>query len=270
MCGRYVNVASSADLTDELDVEESVGDELAPSWNIAPTDPVRVVVRRRPHGADEHADPVRQLRTVRWGLVPNWSRTRAGGAKMINARVETVTSKPAFKSAAARRRALAPALGYYEWQPTEHGKVAHFLHAPGQALLTFASLYEIWRDPDLPDDHPDKWLWTCTIITRPAADTLGHIHDRCPVIVPADLRGAWLDCTTDDPATAQDLLERMPEPHLEPRVVSPAVGNVRNNGPELIEPAEPAQDAAPPQAALPLSLDDSNIVDLGAHRSRRR
>jgi putative SOS response-associated peptidase YedK len=248
MCGRYVNVASSADLTADLDVEETVGDELPPSWNIAPTDPVRVIMQRRPHGADEHADPVRQLRTVRWGLVPNWSRARGGGAKMINARVETVTTKPAFKSAAARRRALTPALGYYEWQSTGHGKVAHFLHAPDDRLLTFAGLYEIWRDPDLPDDHPDKWLWTSTIITRPAADTLGHIHDRCPVIVPAELRAAWLDCSSDDPATARELLDRMPEPHLEPRVVSPAVGNVRNNGPELIEavpdesePAEPRQ-----------------------------
>jgi putative SOS response-associated peptidase YedK len=112
MCGRYVNVASSADLTDEFDVEEVIGDGVPPSWNIAPTDPVRVVVQRVPRGSDG-AEPVRQLRTVQWGLVPNWSKTRTGGAKMINARIETVTTKPAFKTAAARRRCLLPSLGYY-------------------------------------------------------------------------------------------------------------------------------------------------------------
>ena len=112
MCGRYVNVASSADLTDEFDVEEAIGEDLPPSWNVAPTDPVRVIVKRRPVD-DREAAPVRQLRTVRWGLVPAWSKTRGGGAKMINARSETVASKPAFKAAAASRRCLAPSLGYY-------------------------------------------------------------------------------------------------------------------------------------------------------------
>lgn len=237
MCGRYVNAATTVELTHEFAVEETLDADLPPSWNIAPTDRVRVVTLRRPHNADENADPVRQLRTVQWGLLPNWSKTRRPRAPMINARVETVTAKPAFKAAAGRRRALVPALGYYEWQTTEHGKIAHFLHNPNEAPMAFAGLYEIWRDPDLPDDHPDKWLWTNTIITRPAADSLGHIHDRCPVIVPPDLHHDWLDCATGDPATAQELLHEIPEPHLEPRIVSRAVGNVRNNGPELIEPA---------------------------------
>ena len=116
MCGRYVNVASTADLSSEFGVEEVIGDDLAPSWNIAPTDPVRVIMKRRRHADDDDAEQVRQLRTLRWGLVPSWSRTRTGGAKMINARIETVTAKPAFKAAAARRRCLCPAQGYFEWQ----------------------------------------------------------------------------------------------------------------------------------------------------------
>jgi putative SOS response-associated peptidase YedK len=170
--------------------------------------------------------------------VPNWSRDRSGGAKMINARIETVTTKPAFKAAAARRRCLLPSLGYYEWQKTDHGKVPHFLHDPDGRLLAMAGLYELWRDRSLPDDDPNRWLWTCTVITQQASDLLGEIHDRNPVIVPADLHEQWLDCSSDDADTAQRLLDRIPEAHLEPYVVSAAVGNVRNNGPELIEPVD--------------------------------
>lgn len=238
MCGRYVNVAASSDLLDEFDADEVVGDDLAPSWNVAPTDPVRMLVQRAPRDADRTAPAARQIRTARWGLVPSWSRDRKGGAKMINARIETVTQKPAFKAAAARRRCLVPALGYYEWQKTDQGKVAHFLHDPDGHLLAMAGLYELWRDASLPDDDPGRWLWTCTIITQQATDLLGAIHDRNPVVVPAELRADWLDCSSDDPETASRLLEQIPEARLEPYPVSPDVGNVGNNGPELIEPVD--------------------------------
>jgi putative SOS response-associated peptidase YedK len=240
MCGRYVNVASNDDLTEEFEVEEVLGDAPGPSWNIAPTDPVRVVMRRRPAGSDGDAAQVTQLRTVKWGLVPNWSRTPSGGAKMINARIETVTSKPAFKTAAARRRCLLPSLGYYEWQKTDHGKVPYFLHDPGGQLLAMAGLYELWRDPALSDDDPNRWLWTCTVITQQAPDLLGQIHDRNPVVVPAELRAQWLDCSSEDAVVARRILDEIPPAQLEPYVVSSAVGNVKNNGPELIEPVDPA------------------------------
>jgi putative SOS response-associated peptidase YedK len=257
MCGRYVNVASTDDLTHEFDVAETLDDDLPRSWNVAPTDPVRVVVERHP-GNDRGAPPVRQLRTVRWGLVPSWSRTRNGGAKMINARSETVTSKPAFKAAAARRRCLAPSLGYYEWKHEGGRTIPYFLHALDEPLLAMAGLYEIWRDDALPEDHPNRWLWTCTIITRPATDLVGDIHDRCPVLVPRDLRQQWLDCSADDPLVAQRLLENMPEPRLEPRLVSKDVGNVRNNGPELIEPV-----ADQPADLLPLPGGDESPLGSG-------
>jgi putative SOS response-associated peptidase YedK len=237
MCGRYVSVAADADLVTEFDVEQIIDENPGPSWNIAPTDPVRVVVQRAPHGGDATAQ--RQLRTVRWGLVPSWSRDRSGGARMINARIETVTEKPAFKTAAAKRRCLVPALGYFEWQKTDHGKVPHFLHEPDDRLLAMAGLYELWRDRSRAEDDPARWLWTCTIITQQASDLLGEIHDRNPVVVPPSLRAAWLDCSDADVATAAALLAEMPPARLEPRIVSPAVGNVRNNGPELIEPVAP-------------------------------
>jgi putative SOS response-associated peptidase YedK len=189
MCGRYVNVASTADLSNEFAVEQDIGDDLTPSWNIAPTDPVRVVIKRRPNGDAAHEDKaVRQLRTVRWGLLPSWSKSRSGGAKMINARSETVASKPAFKAAAARRRCLAPSLGYFEWKHDGGRKIPYFLHDPDNSTLAMAGLYEIWRDDSLPEDDPNRWVWTCTIITRQATDLLGEIHDRCPVLVPRGMQ----------------------------------------------------------------------------------
>jgi putative SOS response-associated peptidase YedK len=236
MCGRYVSVASNADLSSEFDVEESLAEDLPPSWNVAPTDPVRMVVQR-PHRGEERA--VRQLRTARWGLVPSWSRDAKGGAKLINARIETVTSKPAFKSAAALRRCLLPSLGYYEWQRTDGGKVPYFLHDPNGHLLAMAGLYELWRDPAAAEDDPHRWLWTCTVITQQAPDLLGEIHDRNPVIVPPALYAAWLNCSGTDAPGAHDVLARIPPARLQPHPVSPAVGNVRNNGPELIEPIVP-------------------------------
>jgi putative SOS response-associated peptidase YedK len=239
MCGRYANSTSTADLAAEFDVGETFGDDVAPSWNIAPTDPVRAVVERPPRpieGAPADPGAERQLRTMRWGLVPSWAKDRKIGARMINARTETVTEKPAFKAAAARRRCLLPAAGYFEWEKTALGKIPYFLHAPGGRPLAFAGLYELWRDHERADDDPDRWLWTCTVITQAATDALGHIHDRSPVIVPPALWSGWLDCSADDPEVARRLLDEMPVPVLEPRVVSTAVNSVKNNGPSLIEP----------------------------------
>jgi len=240
MCGRYVSVASTGDLVDEFDVEEPLDDDVAPSWNVAPTDPVRIVVER---ARKDESEIHRQLRTVTWGLVPSWSKARTGGAKMINARSETVATKPAFKTAAAKRRCLVPSLGYYEWQHVDGAKVPYFLHAPDDRMLAMAGLYELWRDPDKAEDDPQRWLWTCTVITRPATDALGEIHDRCPVLVPHYLRDRWLDCTSGDAGVADELLAEMPEPHLVPRQVGKAVGNVKNNGPELIAPVAPEPQA---------------------------
>lgn len=239
MCGRYVSITSDADLAAEFEIEDVLDESPGRSWNVAPTDPVRLIVERPPRedaGPDRH--PVRQLRTARWGLVPSWSKDSKGGARMINARIETVTEKPAFKAAAAKRRCLIPALGYYEWQKVSGGKVPHFLHDPDGGLLAMAGLYEFWRDRSLADDDPSRWLVTCTIITQQATDLLGEIHDRNPVIVPPDLRAAWLDCRSEDIATAAQLLAQIPEARLEPYVVSAAVGNVRSNGPELIDPVQ--------------------------------
>ena len=212
-------------------VAEIVGEETGPSWNITPMQDIRVVLERAPRQAPEAA-PVRQLRRVRWGLVPAWAKDDKIGARMINARSETLTEKPAFKRAAAKRRCLVPMDGYYEWAKCPDGsKTPFFLHAGGD-LIAAAGLYELRPDPA----DPEQWLWTATVATRPATDALGHIHERSPVLVPPDRVDAWLDPNMQDLAEVVALLADLPEPHLETQQVATAVGNVRNDGPQLIEP----------------------------------
>ena len=225
MCGRYASTRSDDDLSSLFDAVVRLGDPPEPSYNVAPTDPVRIVLDR---------DDNRQLRTVRWGLVPSWAKDKKIASRLINARSETVTEKPAFRKAAAKRRCLIPADGYYEWEKREGAKVPHFLHTDG--VLAMAGLYELWPDPSLDDDDPNKWFWSTTVLTTTATDTLGHIHDRSPVVVPDDLWSAWLDPGLTDLAGVADLLQSIPEPHLTPYEVSTAVNSVRNNGPELVAP----------------------------------
>ena len=245
MCGRYVSVAADADLVAEFDALDMTGEDAhEPDYNIAPTDPVRVVVNRPLRGADGTAagPPVRQLRVVRWGLVPSWSKDASGCARMINARIESVMSKPAFRRAYAARRCLVPADGWYEWQvvDTEHGprKQAMYMTAADGHGLAFAGLYEFWGE------RPNT-LTTCAIITSPAEGVLGEIHDRMPLLLPRTSWERWLDPSVDDPA---DLLRPWDEAggeHLELRPVSDQVNSVQHDGPQLIEPVTPIQPAQP-------------------------
>ncbi|MHA7280410.1 SOS response-associated peptidase [Arthrobacter sp. MDT2-2] len=236
MCGRFVIAGNKADLIDAFDVDESLVDEVEPSWNVAPTNTVQLVVERLDPDTGELT---RRLEPARWGLIPSWAKSAAVGARMINARSETVLEKPSFRAAALKRRGIVPADGYYEWRKNADGsKTPLYLHDPDGAALGFAGLYEFWRDPaTASDEHPQgSWVVSCTIITRPASDALGEIHDRTPVIVPPVLRGDWLDPRNDSRPAVQELLDAIPDPHLVPRRVGTRVGSVRNNGPELIEP----------------------------------
>jgi putative SOS response-associated peptidase YedK len=236
MCGRYASTRADTDIAAAFTVTAIDGDPPGPSWNIAPTQAARVVLERAPRDEPD-AEPVRQLRSVTWGLVPSWAKDVKIGSRMINARSETVTEKGAFKAAAARRRCLVPADGYYEWavQPGSKTKMPYFLHR-GDDLLAFAGLYELRPDPGLPEDHPDRWLWTYMILTTQASDALGHVHDRTPVLIPPELRDDWLDPGHTDLASVRSLLAAVPEPRLQPYAVSTAVNSPKNNGPELIEP----------------------------------
>ncbi|MBT2523222.1 SOS response-associated peptidase [Arthrobacter sp. ISL-28] len=233
MCGRYVMAKPSSDLLSHFGAEEVEGHMPPPSFNVAPTRDVPIVTE---HLAEDTLE--RRLVIARWGLVPSWAKDIKIGSKMINARSETILEKPSFRNAAVKRRALVPAEGYYEWEKTDDGKkIPIYLHPGKDDLLAFAGLYEWWPDPSLPEDDPGRWLLSCTILTTTAHDSLGHVHDRSPVIVPADMYADWLDPGTTDKADIQQLLDAMPEPVLTPRVVSDRVNSVRNDGPELIEPA---------------------------------
>nr|WP_314144580.1 SOS response-associated peptidase [uncultured Rhodococcus sp.] len=233
MCGRYASTRSDSDLQAVFDIAETVGSEVPPSYNVAPTQTVRTVLERPPKDEPE-ADAVRQLRSVRWGLIPSWAKDAKIGSRLINARSETITEKPSFKKAASRRRCIVPADGYYEWEKRDGAKVPYFLHQDG--VLAMAGLYELWRDPTKADDDEDRWVWSVTVLTSPAADALGHIHDRSPVVLPPDLRAGWLDPTVTDLGAVQDMLAAIPEPRLEPYEVSTAVNSVKNNSPELLTP----------------------------------
>lgn len=227
---------STGDLVAAFDVAEAIDRDLEPSYNVAPTDEVPLVMERK--ASDDGGAPTRELATARWGLVPSWSKDAKSGARLINARMETIMQKPSFRQAASKRRALVAADGYFEWQQTPEGKVPTYLHGEDNEILAFAGLYEYWPDPTVPDGQPGKWLRTCTVITTRATDALGHIHDRTPLIVPPGLYADWLDVGTTSTADVQMLLDSMPEPRLVPRVVGTRVNSVRNNGPDLIEPAE--------------------------------
>lgn len=236
MCGRYALTQSDSELSGHYGAIV-VGAGSSPSWNVAPTQEVRVILEHLP---SIDPDPVleRQLRVVRWGLVPSWSKEAKLG-RLINARAETVTDKPSFRSAAAKHRCVVPADGYYEWQATETGKQPYFLHLD-DTVLNMAGLYELWRDPDKATDDPTRWLWTCTVLTTTAQDAAGEIHDRSPLVLPDDLLADWLDPKLTDRETVREMIKSVPSPVLTPYPVSKAVNNVRNNRPDLLTPIVPS------------------------------
>jgi putative SOS response-associated peptidase YedK len=249
MCGRYASSRKPEDLVEEFEIDKVEAKEtLQPDYNVAPTKQVYAVVEREPREPERggaEGDPERQLRTVRWGLVPFWAKDPAVGSKMINARTETVHEKPAYRRAFASRRCLLPADGYFEWYATEQKtkagkpvKQPFFIHPADGGVLAMAGLYEIWRDPTRGEDDPDRFLWTCTVLTTTAEDELGRIHDRMPMLVERDRWESWLDPRISDVEELKGLLVPAAPGLLEAYPVGTSVNNVRNNGPELVDPLE--------------------------------
>lgn len=218
MCGRYTLASSPEELQEELGLDEPP--ELPPRYNIAPTQDVPVVTNDAP-GA---------LRMVRWGLVPSWADDPSIGNKMINARVETLGSKPAFKRAYARRRCLVAADGFYEWKKLPSGKQPWYMRLVSGKPFAFAGLWERWKSPE------GEPLLSCVVITRPAAGAAAEIHDRMPLILPPKARSAWLADEPQDPAELTALLRKLPLPKLQIHPVSKRVSSPHNEGPDLVEP----------------------------------
>lgn len=228
MCGRYVTTQSSAELAEQFGAFDETQGRLTANFNLAPTSLVPVI------RAGARLDR-RKLSLARWGLVPSWAKDLAIGARTFNARAETVASKPAFRSAFAATRALIPADGWYEWTTRAKGSKQPYYITAGAGLgsegMAFAGLWSAWGDIDQP-------LITCSVITTAALGRLAGVHERMPLLLDEARWDQWLDHSTRaDP----DQLLRGPSvemiDRLEIRAVGPAVGNVRNGGPELIEPA---------------------------------
>ncbi|MGW7515767.1 SOS response-associated peptidase [Streptomyces sp. NPDC054796] len=261
MCGRYAASRKPEDLVGLFDVEKWDPEEaLAPDWNVAPTKQVYAVLDRPAKGSDDPR-PVRQLRVLKWGLVPGWAKSPDTGVKMINARAETVHEKASYRRPFAARRCLLPADGYYEWvtakgeldleqegKKKRPRKQPYFVTPADGSVMAMAGLYEFWRDKTLPDDHAGAWWVTCTVITTEAETTplagdsgedgpraLSDIHPRMPLMLTPDRWDAWLDPSRTDPDELRPLLEPPPAGLMRAYPVSTEVSNVRNNSPELVK-----------------------------------
>jgi putative SOS response-associated peptidase YedK len=221
MCGRYTNATTWAAVhafSQPLSLATPPEDPV-PAYNIAPTDPGWVIAATDSGG---------EARQMRWGLLPGWARDAKIGASMINARAETVASKPAFRAAFRARRCLVPASGYYEWRVEDGQKQPYWIHPATGTVMMFAGLWENWRAPD------GQWLQSYAILTRPAVDAMCELHDRTPLMLTHDRLGDWLHGTVD---LAGDIVEAGDLPRLAWHRVGRAVGSVRNQGVALIAPA---------------------------------
>lgn len=201
---------------------------LKPSWNVAPTHDIPIV---------RFEEDGRRLRLARWGLVPFWAEDPSIGARMINARSESVADKPAFREALRKRRCLVPLDGFYEWTAAGARKQGHVIRRRDRAPFALAGLWEIWRGPKggAPLEVP---LESVTVVTTTANPTLSALHERMPVVLDPAEWDAWLD-----PATpvdeARGLLRPAPDALLDVAPVGPRVNSVRNDDPSCLDPPPP-------------------------------
>jgi putative SOS response-associated peptidase YedK len=234
MCGRFVSTAPPEEIAKYFDAEPPEGPKLEPSFNIAPTNDVYAVLT---------AGGERRVEALHWGLVPFWAKNPSVGSKMINARAETLATKNAYRNAYKKKRCIIPADGFYEWAkvPGEKRKQPMFLHRSDDEPIAFAGLWEVWRNPD----NPDEELHSCTIITGQPNDKVAKIHDRMPVMLPPSAWDLWLDPEVQDLDVVGKLLVPVPSELIDLYPVSTEVNNVRNKGAQLTEPAPPIVDLEP-------------------------
>ncbi len=223
MCGRYA-FFSPAEAVKRIFALDEVP-ELEPRYNIAPTQPVPAV-RAGEEGA-------RAFAMLHWGLVPKWSKERAIGNRMINARSESLAEKPSFRDAFRKRRCLVLADGWYEWQVTPDGKQPWFIRMKDARPLAFAGLWERWKDP-----KDGALLESCTIVTTDASQSIRKIHERMPVVLAEADRDRWLDTAFSETDKLSELLRPYEPKALEAWPVSRQVNAPKNQGQELIAPVE--------------------------------
>lgn len=237
MCGRFVSSSPPDELAKYFAVEQVAEQALEPSYNVAPTNDVYVVLE---------SGGVRRLDTFHWGLVPFWAKDPSVGNKMINARAESLTTKNAFKRAFTKRRCIIPADGFYEWKkiPGQRTKQPMFIQRTDGEPLAFAGLWELWRPKDAAEGDDSQLLRSCTIITGRPNERVAEVHDRMPVMLPPSAWDAWLDPANDDLDTLGKLLVPAPSDVVAVHPVSTAVNNVHLKGPELIDEVSPEDGTA--------------------------
>lgn len=232
MCGRFVSASSPGEIADYFGASV-VGETLTePNYNVAPSVSVPVIVASN----DE-----RQLDLMRWGLIPFWAKSASIGNKMINARVETVIEKSAFRNAIKKHRCIIPADAFYEWTAVvdpnakKPRKQPWCIQRSDGAPFAFAGMFESWRDPD----GDGTRLRSCTILTGPANAAMEPIHDRMPITIAPSMWDAWLNPHDLDPQALLAVIEPPPAELFAIHAVSTAVNNSRSSGAHLMEPTEP-------------------------------
>lgn len=221
MCGRYTLSTSPQDLTEHFGLD-GVPEQLAPRYNIAPSQAVAIV--------REVAGLGRRLEMARWGLIPSWAKDPHIGSRLINARAETLAHKPAFRHALRYQRCLIPADGFYEWKRMNGHKRPYWVGREGRRLFGFAGLWEHWEAPH--GEHVES----CTIVTTDASALMREIHDRMPAIVRPEHYQRWLDPTQHASEPVLALLGPYSGSDLIAYPVSRAVNNPRTEAAQLLEP----------------------------------
>ena len=237
MCGRFVSASSPGEIADYFGASLVAETLTEPNYNVAPSLQIPVVVRR---------DQERTLDLMRWGLIPFWAKSASIGNKMINARVETVTEKSAFRNAVQKHRCIIPADAFYEWTAIKDPaakkprKQPWCIQRSDGAPFAFAGLFESWRDPD----GDGSRIRSCTILTGPANTAMKPIHDRMPIMVPPTMWESWLDPADPDAGALLASIEAPPSELFAIHAVSTAVNNARSSGAQLMEQVEPMTEAS--------------------------
>ena len=222
MCGRFVQERSLTELS-ELFEAEQLADDPGPRYNVAPTDPVAVVVERQ--------DGRRGMTLFQWGLVPHWAPNAAAAARHINARAETIATSPAFRDALRHRRCIVPADGFFEWTRNGTKRQPHLIRRGDGRPLALAGVWASWRPTA---EAPTRRSFA--IVTTRANDSIAPLHDRMPVELRPEDWARWLDPGTPADGAILAMLEHASEEPYETFPVAPLVNSVRNQGPALIEP----------------------------------
>jgi putative SOS response-associated peptidase YedK len=220
MCGRFT-LDPTAAFYDRFQIENRLED-LRPRYNIAPGQMVPVIIAQSPN----------RVMLMRWGLIPHWAKDEKSSFKMINARVESLTQRAAYRGLLAANRCLVPANGFYEWKSAERAKLPYYIHPRSGSYVAFAGLYDVWSRAD------GQPLYSFTIITKPAEGVVASLHDRMPVMVAREVEDEWLDPQRRHPQQVLSLLAQRPETELVAYPVSRQVHKPGIDGKELIRPVE--------------------------------